>query len=148
MLRNLAKRACTRRAAASLAFASPLSAVHVPKQFYTTRVNEGILKLLRECVSLGCLCLATPAVFLFTDPWNHLFWWIGEEEEETSTKNKFKIRSFRTAAAAIEKLDFRVQHSDQLKDARLATPASSFVITESVFYYTGRGGRTRHQESH
>ena len=39
----------------------------------------------------------------------------------------FKVRSFKVAAAAIEKLDFRVQHGDELKKVRRTPPLLLFA---------------------
>ena len=52
--------------------------------------------------------------------------WIGAEKEDASaTRNRYKIRSFRMAAAAIEKLSFKVQHGDELKSVRPTLPPVS-----------------------
>ena len=70
----------------------------------------------------------------FTNHYTRLLRCVGEDEENSSpTRNSYKIRTFRMAAAAIEKLDFQVEHSKQLMGVRIATPVSSFVVTESVF---------------
>ena len=43
------------------------------------------------------------------------------------TGDMYKYRSFRAAAATIEKFDFKVQHGDQLKGVRPAATISPFL---------------------
>jgi len=58
--------------------------------------------------------------------------WIGVDEEASSpVKNWYKIGSLKLAAAAIEQLDFKVQHGDELKDVRL-TPLVPPLIESMV----------------
>ena len=76
------------------------------------------------------------------------FWWIGAEEERSSpTRNLFKVRSFKVAAAAIEKLDFKVQHGDELAEVRpvpsRATARELIVELFSVLQVQGVGLGTR-----
>jgi hypothetical protein len=86
---------------------------------------------------------------VFANPLNCLFDWIGEQEEDASpTRNKYKVRSFRMAFSAIEKLDFRVRHGDELKKVRSTTSIPSFVTSKSVFRFTGESYWTGYQEPH
>jgi len=54
--------------------------------------------------------------------------WIGADEElSSSTKSYYKVRSFNKAAAAIEELDFKVHHGDELMKVRPTPPGLSFT---------------------
>lgn len=144
MLQNLAKCGCTRRAAASLNFVSSGLTPNVQKRFYVTGKNQHLLNLLKECTSLDLYPLAALTA-LFT---HSLHFLSGEVQEEASpTRNRYKIRSFRMAAAVIEKLDFRVERGDDLKGARLFTLLPLFEVSKLVFCSVGEAYRSRDQGS-
>ena len=61
-------------------------------------------------------------------------WWIGaQKESDSDTKNPYKIRSFKVAAAAIENLNFKVQDADELRNVRSTPPILPFTKSVAEF---------------